>query len=29
MRRLLDAGSDVVSTLNIQHLESLNDTIEP
>jgi two-component system sensor histidine kinase KdpD len=25
---LLDAGIDVVSTLNIQHLESLNDTIE-
>jgi two-component system, OmpR family, sensor histidine kinase KdpD len=25
---LLDAGIDIVSTLNIQHLESLNDTIE-
>jgi two-component system sensor histidine kinase KdpD len=25
---LLDAGINVVSTLNIQHLESLNDTIE-
>jgi two-component system, OmpR family, sensor histidine kinase KdpD len=25
---LLDAGLDVVSTLNIQHLESLNDTLE-
>lgn len=25
---LLDAGIDVVSTLNIQHLESLNDTLE-
>jgi two-component system sensor histidine kinase KdpD len=25
---LLDTGIDVVSTLNIQHLESLNDTIE-
>jgi two-component system sensor histidine kinase KdpD len=25
---LLDAGIDVVSTVNIQHLESLNDTIE-
>jgi two-component system, OmpR family, sensor histidine kinase KdpD len=25
---LLDAGIDVVSTLNIQHLESLNDVIE-
>jgi two-component system sensor histidine kinase KdpD len=26
--RLLDAGIDVVSTLNIQHLESLNDVVE-
>jgi two-component system sensor histidine kinase KdpD len=25
---LLEAGTDVVTTLNIQHLESLNDTIE-
>ena len=25
---LLDAGIDVVSTVNIQHLESLNDTVE-
>ncbi len=25
---LLDAGIDVVSTVNIQHIESLNDTIE-
>jgi two-component system sensor histidine kinase KdpD len=25
---ILDAGIDVVSTLNIQHLESLNDTVE-
>jgi two-component system, OmpR family, sensor histidine kinase KdpD len=25
---LLDAGIDVISTLNIQHLESLNDTVE-
>ena len=25
---LLDAGIDVISTLNIQHLESLNDVIE-
>ncbi len=25
---ILDAGIDVVSTLNVQHLESLNDTIE-
>ncbi len=25
---LLDAGIDVVSTLNVQHLESLNDTVE-
>src|SRR5437879_1129258 len=24
---LLDAGIDVVTTLNIQHLESLNDTV--
>jgi two-component system sensor histidine kinase KdpD len=25
---LLDAGIDVISTVNIQHLESLNDTVE-
>jgi two-component system sensor histidine kinase KdpD len=25
---LLDAGIDVVTTLNVQHLESLNDTVE-
>jgi two-component system sensor histidine kinase KdpD len=25
---LLDAGTDVISTLNIQHLESLNDVVE-
>ena len=25
---LLDAGINVVSTLNVQHLESLNDTVE-
>ena len=25
---LLDAGIDVLSTLNVQHLESLNDTVE-
>ena len=28
VERLLDAGIDVISTLNIQHLESLNDVIE-
>lgn len=28
VQMLLDAGINVVSTLNIQHLESLNDTIE-
>jgi two-component system sensor histidine kinase KdpD len=28
VRLLLDAGIDVVSTLNVQHLESLNDTVE-
>jgi two-component system sensor histidine kinase KdpD len=28
VQAILDAGIDVVSTLNIQHLESLNDTIE-
>jgi two-component system, OmpR family, sensor histidine kinase KdpD len=27
VERLLDAGIDVISTLNIQHLESLNDVI--
>ncbi len=26
---LLDAGIDVISTLNVQHLESLNDVVEP
>src|SRR6476646_7016595 len=26
--RLLDAGIDVISTLNIQHLESVNDVVE-
>src|SRR6185295_15810459 len=25
---ILDAGIDVVSTLNVQHIESLNDTVE-
>ena len=25
---LLDAGIDVISTVNIQHLESLNDVVE-
>src|SRR4029077_6189368 len=28
VEQLLDAGIDVVSTLNIQHLESLNDVIK-
>jgi two-component system, OmpR family, sensor histidine kinase KdpD len=28
VRELLDAGIDVISTVNIQHLESLNDAIE-
>jgi two-component system sensor histidine kinase KdpD len=28
IRDLLDAGIDVLSTLNIQHLESLNDVVE-
>ena len=28
VQELLDAGIDVVSTLNIQHLESLNDVVE-
>jgi two-component system, OmpR family, sensor histidine kinase KdpD len=28
IEELLDAGIDVVSTLNIQHLESLNDVVE-
>ncbi|MFB4319292.1 DUF4118 domain-containing protein [Actinomadura sp. 21ATH] len=28
VERLLDAGIDVVSTLNVQHLESLNDVVE-
>ncbi|MFG1808064.1 universal stress protein [Streptomyces sp. NPDC049040] len=28
VRELLDAGIDVVSTVNIQHLESLNDVVE-
>ena len=25
---LLDAGIDVISTVNVQHLESLNDVVE-
>jgi two-component system, OmpR family, sensor histidine kinase KdpD len=28
VRELLDAGIDVISTLNIQHLESINDVVE-
>ncbi|TDT34388.1 DUF4118 domain-containing protein [Naumannella halotolerans] len=28
VRRILDAGIDVISTLNIQHIESLNDVVE-
>jgi two-component system, OmpR family, sensor histidine kinase KdpD len=28
VRALLDAGIDVISTVNIQHLESLNDVVE-
>jgi two-component system sensor histidine kinase KdpD len=28
VERLLDAGIDVISTLNIQHLESVNDVVE-
>ena len=28
VERLLDAGLDVISTLNIQHLESVNDVVE-
>jgi two-component system sensor histidine kinase KdpD len=28
VRELLDAGIDVVSTVNIQHLESINDVVE-
>ncbi|WP_067692743.1 sensor histidine kinase [Nocardia jejuensis] len=28
VRELLDAGIDVVSTVNVQHLESLNDVVE-
>ncbi|MFA7265614.1 MAG: ATP-binding protein [Candidatus Nanopelagicales bacterium] len=28
IRELLDAGIDVITTVNIQHLESLNDTVE-
>ena len=28
VQMLLDAGIDVVATLNVQHLESLNDTVE-
>ena len=28
VRELLDAGIDVISTVNVQHLESLNDVIE-
>jgi two-component system sensor histidine kinase KdpD len=28
VEQLLDAGIDVVSTLNVQHLESMNDTVE-
>ena len=28
MNELLDAGIDVISTVNIQHLESLNDVVE-
>ena len=29
VEELLDAGIDVISTVNIQHLESLNDVVEP
>ncbi len=28
IEELLDAGIDVISTVNIQHLESLNDVVE-
>lgn len=28
VQELLDAGTDVISTVNIQHLESLNDVVE-
>ena len=28
MQELLDAGIDVITTVNIQHLESLNDVVE-
>ncbi|MFI0352222.1 DUF4118 domain-containing protein [Actinomadura sp. 9N407] len=28
VERLLDAGIDVISTVNVQHLESLNDVVE-
>ena len=28
VEELLDAGIDVISTLNIQHLESVNDVVE-
>jgi two-component system, OmpR family, sensor histidine kinase KdpD len=28
VRELLDAGIDVISTVNVQHLESLNDVVE-
>ena len=28
VEELLDAGIDVISTLNIQHLESINDVVE-
>ena len=28
VEELLEAGIDVISTLNIQHLESLNDVVE-
>ena len=28
VEELLDAGIDVISTVNIQHLESLNDVVE-
>ena len=28
VREILDAGIDVISTVNIQHLESLNDVVE-
>ena len=28
MQELLDAGIDVISTVNVQHLESLNDVVQ-